>query len=174
MDKDTKQHISTPRLLNEALKSLLPKPSKVTIGEAYTDDILPFELYRGTRTNIEHIADQINKSFYYGIFDGTAVLMRRLVEILLILCFKQINDEDSIRGSDSNYLPLSQIIHQTITNKGIDLSRNAKAALDVSKCYGDFSAHNPFYICRKKDLQLVQHRYRMLVEELFYKSGIIK
>lgn len=150
------------------------KPSKVPLKEAYTDDLLPFELYRGKRQNIEKIADQINKSFHFGIFDGAAVLMRRLVEMLLILAFKEIKQEDSIRGSDGNYLQLSQIINQALQNKELDLTRNAKEYLSIFKEQGDLSAHNPFYNCRQKDLQNVQHKYRSLIEELFYKSGILK
>lgn len=149
------------------------KPPKVSPEEAYTDDILPFDLYRGKRQNIEKIADQINKSFYYGIYDGTAVLMRRLVEMLLILAFKEISQEDSIRNADGNYLQLSQIINQAVPNKALDLTRNAKKYISLFKERGDLSAHNPFYNCRQRDLQNIQYKYRLLIEELFYKSGII-
>lgn len=174
--------------MNEDLKSIrgvrsfidsLPseahlKPPKVPLEEAYTDDILPFDLYKGTRQNIEKVADQINKSFYYGIYDGTAVLMRRLVEMLLILAFKEIGQEDTIRDSDGNYLQLSQIITQAIPNRTLDLTRNAKNYLGLFKEHGDLSAHNPFYNCRQKDILNVQHKYRSLIEELFYKAGILK
>ena len=150
------------------------KPTKVPVEEAYTDDILPFAIYRGTRKNFEKIADQINKSFFHGVCDGAAVLMRRLVEMLLILAFKETSQEDSIRGSDGNYLQLSQIITQAIPNKTLDLTRNAKVSLGLFKEHGDLSAHNPFYNCTRKDLLNVQHKYRALVEELLYKAGIIK
>jgi hypothetical protein len=152
----------------------LAKPRKAPPKEAYTDDILPFDLYKGKRQNIESIADQINKSFYYGIYDGTAVLMRRLVEMLLILAFKEIKQEDFIRDPDGNYLKLSQIINTAVQNKTLDLTRNAKDYLGLFKEKGDLSAHNPFYTCRRKDLELVQHKFRSLIEELFYKSGILK
>jgi hypothetical protein len=148
-------------------------PEKVLVGEEYTDDILPFDLYRNTRQNIEKIADQINKSFYYDIYDGAAILMRRLIEMLLVLAFKKTGEEDSIRGSDGNYLQLSEIINCAIQNRQLDLSRNAKAYLGIFKETGDLSAHNPFHNCRKKDLELIQHKFRSLVEELFYKGGVL-
>lgn len=142
--------------------------------EEFTDDILPFGLYRGTRDNIEKIADQINKSFYYEIYDGTAVLMRRLIEMLLILAFKEIGQEDSIRGSDGNYLQLSQIINLAIPNKALDLTRNAKTYLSIFKEKGDLSAHNPFHISFKRDLELLQPKYRHLIQELLHKARIIR
>jgi hypothetical protein len=174
MNEDLTYIRNIRRFIDNLPLEALAKPRKALIEEDYTDDILPFDLYKGTRQNIEKIADQINKSFYNGIYDGASVLMRRLVEMLLILAFKEIKQEDSIRGSDGNYLQLSQIINQTIQNKELDLTRNAKLYLGIFKEHGDLSAHNPFYICRQKDLQNVQHKYRSLVEELFYKSGVHK
>lgn len=174
MNEDLKYIRSVRNFIDNLPSEARLKPPKVPIEEAYTDDILPFDLYKGTRQNVEKIADQINKSFHYGIYDGTAVLMRRLVEMLLILAFKEIGQEDSIRGSDGNYFQLSQIINQAIPNKTLDLTRNAKGYLALFKEHGDLSAHNPFYNCIRKDLQNGQHKYRALVEELFYKAGIIK
>jgi hypothetical protein len=174
MNEDLK-HISNVRRFIDSLPSeTLVKPRKALLEEVYTDDILPFELYKGKRQNIESIADQINKSFFYGIYDGTAVLMRRLVEMLLILSFKEIGQEDRIKGSDGNYLQLLQIINEAIQNKALDLTRNAKDYLKPFKEKGDLSAHNPFHISVKRDLELIQPKYRHLVQELFYKAGILK
>ena len=39
---------------------------------------------------------------------------------------------------------------------------------------GDLSAHNPFHTSVKRDLELIQPKYRHLVQELFYKAGILK
>ena len=171
MNEDFLNLIRDARQLKASLSAVVPE--KVLVEEKYNDDILPFELYRDTRQNIERIADQINKSFYYEIYDGAAILMRRLIEMLLILAFKGIGQEDSIRGSDGNYLQLSEIVNCAIQNKHLDLSRNAKAYLGIFKETGDLSAHNPFHNCRKRDRELIQHKFRSLVEELFYKAGIL-
>lgn len=149
------------------------EPAIVLAEEEYDDDILPFELYRNTRQNIEKIADQINKSFHFEICDGAAVLMRRLIEMLLILAFKQIREDDCIRGCDGHYLRLSEMISCAVGSKQLDLSRNAKSSLGIFKEAGDLSAHNPFHNCRRKDLELVRHKFRSLVEELLYKGGIL-
>jgi len=174
MNEDSKYISNVRRFIDSLPSETLVKPHKALPEEAYTEDILPFELYKGKRQNIESIADQINKSFFYGIYDGTAVLMRRLVEMLLILSFKGIGQEDRIKGPDSNYLQLSHIINEAVQNKDLDLTRNAKDYLNIFKEKGDLSAHNPFYNCRQKDIQLVQHQFRSLIEELFYKAGILK
>jgi hypothetical protein len=162
-----------------AFISSLPRDLQVgspdTSNDTYfDDDMLPFDLYRGTRQNIERVADQINKSFHFGIYDGCAVLMRRLIEMLLILAFKNFSAEKEIRDEAGDYLTLSQIINKAINNKVIDLSRNAKEYLDPFREKGNLSAHNPFHNALRKDMELVQPKFRHLVEELFYKAGILK
>lgn len=174
MNEDLKYIRNVRSFINNLPSDIRLEPPKAPHKEIYADDMLPFDLYKDTRQNIKMIADQINKSFYYGIYDGTAVLMRRLVEMLLILAFKEIGQEDSIRGADGNYLQLSQVINQAVQNKALDLTRNAKDYLGIFKEKGDLSAHNPFYNCREKDLQLVQHKFRTLIEELLHKAGIFK
>lgn len=174
MNRDLIYIHNVQRFIDSLLEGALVKPRRAPLEEVYTDDIVPFELYRGTRQNIESIADQINKSFYFGIYDGAAILMRRLVETLLILAFQVINQEDRIRGPDGNYLQLSQIINEAVQNKALDLSRNAKTYLGLFKEKGDLSAHNPFHVALRKDLELLQLKFRHLVQELFYKAGILK
>jgi len=159
--------------LNSIPHELLREPSKKP-DLAYSDDVLPFELYRGTRQNIERIGNQINKSFYFGIFDGCLVLMRRLIEMLLILAFKEYGIEAEIRGSDGNFLQLSGIVSKAISSTTLGLSRNAKEYLELFREKGNLSAHNPFHNARRRDLELVQHKFRHLVEELMYKAGIVR
>lgn len=62
--------------------------------EAVSDDIvLPKLLYENTRGFVESLAKQINASYAYNIYDGAAVLMRRLLEVLLILSHENLNIE---------------------------------------------------------------------------------
>ena len=139
----------------------------------FSDEMLPFDLYANTRQNIESIADQINKAFCCEIYDGCAVLMRRLIEMLIILSYKKNNLETEIRGNDGNYIKLSGIIEKAVANSTLDLTRNAKKYLDIFREKGNLSAHNPFHNSRKKDLELIQPKFRHLVEELLYKAEIL-
>jgi hypothetical protein len=161
-------------LVNNLPKDSLQKSPEAIVDQPFSDDILPFELYKNTRQNIEKVSDQINKSFFFGIYDGCAVLMRRLLEMLLILSFKNCKIEQEIRDVNGEYFNLSKIINLAISNKTLDLSRNAKDYLDPFREKGNLSAHNPFHNAVKRDLELVQPKFRHLVEELFYKAGIRK
>lgn len=162
------------KFLETLPKEAWVKPRVLLVKGDFSDDILPFELYKGTRQNIEKVADQINKSFHFGIYDGCAVLMRRLIEMLLVLAFKEHKQDADIRGIDGHYLPLHQIIDRAVQSKELDLTRNTKDYLDLFREKGNLSAHNPFHNSRRKDLELAQPKFRHIVEELLYKAGILK
>lgn len=174
MNRDLVYLHNVRRFIDSLPEGALVKLRRAPPEEVYTDDIVPFELYRGTRQNIERIADQINKSFQFGIYDGAAVLMRRLIEMLLILAFKEHKRDADIHGADGHYLPLHQIVGRAVQSRELDLTRNTKDYLDLFREKGNLSAHNPFHNCRRKDLELAQPKFRHIVEELLYKAGILK
>jgi hypothetical protein len=146
-------------------------PKGVDSG-ANGDFLIPSELYSNTRDNIEKICRQINSAYVYDISDGAAVLIRKVVEILLILSFKHFGIEQLIKDQYNNYQELSSIVKEACQNSLLDLSRNAKEYLEIFREKGNLSAHNPFHISTKKDLETLQPKIRHLFQELLYKSGI--
>lgn len=138
------------------------------------DTILPISLYLNTRGYIESLAKQINASYENNIFDGCAVLMRRLLEILLIQSYEHFGIANVIKDGDDNYRPLETIISDAKSNATLNLSRNTKAFIDIFRNLGNFSAHKIYYTCRRSYIQEVILDYRAAIEELLYKSGIKK
>jgi hypothetical protein len=138
------------------------------------DTILPLPLYADTRGFVEALAKQINAAYEYNIFDGCAVLMRRLAEVLLILSYEHLNTEASILDSAGNYMPLERIVTDAKTNTKLRLSRNSKAFMDEFRTLGNFAAHKIYFTARRTDVKNVSGEYRALIEELLYKAGIRK
>ena len=146
----------------------LREPSE---GVASEDSILPRELYEVGRGYIESLAKQINSSYENNIFDGCAVLMRRLLEILLIHSYQHLQIEEAIQ-TDGRYKRLSSIIANAKTNRILKLSKDSRSTLDTFRKLGNFSAHKIFYTCRRGDIRNVVLEYRVTTEELLYKSGL--
>lgn len=143
--------------------------------EVISDDtVLPRSLCEGTRGFIESIGKQINASYKYHIYDGCAVLMRRLIEIVIILSYEHLNNYTIIKDSKHNYFPLEKIINDAIINATLNLSRDSKNVLEEFRTIGNFSAHKIYYNCRRSDLKKILISYRATIEELLYKSGIKK
>lgn len=134
--------------------------------------MIPTALYSNTRDNIEEICRQINLAYFHGVYDGAAVLVRKVVEMLLILSFKHHAQEHLIKDGSGNYQDLSLIVKEACQNTVLDFSRNAKEYLELFREKGNLSAHNPFHLSTKKDLELLQPKIRHLFQELLFKAGI--
>jgi hypothetical protein len=134
--------------------------------------ILPEVDYEKTRGYIERLAKQINAAYEQNIFDGCAVLMRRLVEILLILSYQKLGIDHEIKDAAGNYLMLDGIITNAKANATLNLSRNGKTAAETFRTLGNFSAHKIEYTCKREYIKPEIPNFRALVSELLHKAGI--
>lgn len=156
----------------DLLQSELPG-IHVASEEVISDDvILPKPVYEASRGFIESLSKQINASYEFNIFDGCAVLMRRLLEIMLILSYEHLGIEKAIQDKGGNYYMLEKIVNDAKSNGTLKLSRDAKSVLGDFRTIGNFSAHKIYYNCRRSDLKKIAVHYRATIEELMYKSGI--
>ncbi len=94
--------------------------------------------------------------------------------MLLILAYKEHKIESEIRGAEGNYLQLSHIIDKAIISPVLDLTRNTKDYLDIFRENGGLAAHNPFFTAVPKDIELLQPKFRAIIQELFFKAGIMR
>lgn len=154
----------------QTLLAWLDNPSEEIV---FTGEILPETLFLKTRGYIEQLAKQINASYENNLFDGCAVLMRRLIEVLLIHSYQNVGEESKIKHADQ-YRDLSFIIKEAIANSKLNLSKGTKDCLDDFRELGNFSAHRIEYNCKRDDIKRVALNYRAAVEELLYKSAIRK
>jgi hypothetical protein len=153
------------------LSTEFPDAGKTESVVVDSDKILPSQLYEESRGYIQSLGRQINKSYSENLFDATAVLMRRLLEILLILAFRHHGEEAAIER-DGKHLQLDQIMSIAKTSPKLKLSRNTRASLDDFRTLGNFAAHKIEYTTRRGDIDGIRVEYRGTVEELLYKSGV--
>lgn len=154
------------------LEKAYPDFESTATDTATIDSVLPHDLLDHSRGFLEKLANQINLSFEHGAYDGCAMLMRRLVEILLILAFRKLDVESQILDADGNYIELKQMIGKAIALPQMALSKTAKHHLPELRELGNLSAHSVEYICRKTDIANRALEYRVTVEELAYRAGV--
>lgn len=136
--------------------------------------ILPEKLYRNTRNYIEQLARQINASYENNLFDCTAVMMRRLMEVLIILMFQYEKMENKILDKQgNNYVSLDKMIKIANSEPLFNLSKSTQQDMNTFRELGNLSAHKIWYNSTKKDIEALILRYRAMIEELLYKSKII-
>ena len=99
--------------------------------------------------------------------------MRRLFEVLLVLSYQNLGIDNEIKDSSGNgYLMLDGIVKNAKNNQTLKLSR-IKNEFDVFRMIGNFSAHNITYTAGKKDIDDIKLHYRVMLEELYNKAGLI-
>lgn len=156
----------------EALDTEFPDLATKTEDVISYDSVVPESLLQKDRTFVRSLIKQINSSFENNIFDGCAVLMRRLLEILLILSYQEAELESEIQDGDGNFKLLNNIIDDAKTNKKLGLSRNTREHLETYRKLGNFSAHKIYYNANRKSIESTILDFKAVVEELLYKSGL--
>ncbi|MEP7198125.1 MAG: DUF4145 domain-containing protein [Saprospiraceae bacterium] len=141
---------------------------------APTDDLFPLELVRDTRGYIERVAEQACGAYDQGWYDASAVMVRRLLEILIIESFESHKLTSTIQKPDGTFLYLQDLVTATLNETTWTIGRNVKKALPNLKDIGNQSAHGRRYIARRTDLDNVKRDLRLTIEELVILSGLRK
>lgn len=146
---------------------------KDTITIQQEESILPEALFQDLSPNFQSLCKQINASYENNLFDCTAVMMRRLLEGLLVLSYQNYGIESEITAKDHvHYVTLDKIIKNAEQNTVLELSGNTKKELMIFKDLGNYSAHKIWYNCTQQDIKPHILKYRVIIEELIYKSGL--
>lgn len=163
------------RLSATRLKQLRQIYPEITESEEIISDdsLLPEILLKETgRHYLTKIAMQVNAAYENNLFDGCALMMRRLLEVLLIHAFEEHKLETEIQDADGSYQNLKTIINKAKSRKEISLSNNVKKDLDKFRELGNLSAHRVKYNCRRDDIRPIRAAYRAVIEELIYAAGL--
>lgn len=127
----------------------------------------------GKRPYIDRLIRQINFTYANNCFDACAVLMRRLFEVLLVLTYQNNNIENAITNSQGNHLMLEGIVKDAVQNKTLKISSRVRKKFDSFREVGNNSAHSITYTAGQKDIDDIKIDYRVMLEELYNKSGLI-
>lgn len=133
--------------------------------------ILPNALFEELPVNVQSLCKQINASYENNLFDCTAVIMRRLLESLLVLSYQKAGIETDIMNGNY-HVTLDKIIKNAEKNTTLALSGNTKKDMALFKDLGNYSAHKIWYNCTQGDIKPHILKYRVIIEELMYKSGL--
>lgn len=151
-----------------------PDPSGEDVSsQPTTEQVLPLDVVKGTRTYLEQIVNQANGCYEKGWYDACSVMIRKLVEVLIIAVYESKGEADAIK-KDGNFLMLSGLIDDIATRHSWNLGRETKAALPLLKSLGDRSAHNRHYLARKADVDKVLPGLRVAVEDLLHHAKLVK
>lgn len=140
---------------------------------ASESELIDENKFGGKRSFLTKLIKQINHSYASNCYDAAAVLMRRLFEVLLVMSYQNLGIDNEIKDSSGKgYLMLESIVGNAKNNQTLKLSR-IKNEFDTFRMVGNFSAHNITYTAGKKDIDDIKLNYRVMLEELYNKAGLI-
>ena len=104
------------------------------------------------------IAVQANGCFQRGWYDASALMVRRLLEMLIIECFEQYNISERIKDEKSNgkYVGLDRLIDTFLNETSWYIPRNMRKYLPKLKglkALGDSSAHDRYFTAKRNHLE---------------------
>lgn len=138
-----------------------------------TSEIIDEVKFCGKRQFLDKLIKQVNHCYAKNCYDACAVLMRRMFEVLLVLSYQNYGIDDDIKDSaGTGYIMLEGIVKNAKSNTTLKLSR-IKNEFDAFRKVGNFSAHNITYTAGKKDIDDIKLNYRVMLEELYNKAGLI-
>lgn len=129
--------------------------------------------FMGYRNYLDKLILQANHCYENSCYDACATLMRRILEILLILSYRNLKIDNLIKNNDGTYKMLEKICDDAKNNKILNLSRT-KNELDSFRNIGNYAAHKIEYNTLKTDIDSIKLNYRTILEELYYKAGLKK
>ncbi|MBP5695310.1 MAG: hypothetical protein J6X11_01535 [Treponema sp.] len=136
-------------------------------------ELLDEAKFCGKRGFLTKLIKQINISYKNNCYDGCAVLLRRVFEIVLVLCFQKFAIENQITKPDGSHLMLEGITKAAIGNTTLNISKRITDNFESFREVGNNSAHSITYTASKKDIDDIARNYRVMLEDLYNKAGLM-
>jgi len=152
--------------LQVALDKILQHPAEIETASG--ERVVPMVLVVDTRGYIEKVALQINECYERACYDACAVLMRRVLETVIIELYEHEGKAQLIKDTSGDFFMLKRLIATVLKDNDVSLSRNVKKALPDLKDLGDLSAHSRRFVAKRHDIDDVQKKFRISLEEFLY------
>jgi hypothetical protein len=152
---------------------IVPKAESMTASSVpTTEQVLPLDVVKGTRTFLEKIVTQANGCYEHQWYDACSVMIRKLAEILIIAVYDHKGAAAEIKEGDG-FLQLSKLIGQIKTKQNVwHFGRDTCPCLDKMKEIGDRAAHTRNYVATKVDVDAVLNKgLRTTIEDLLNHTG---
>jgi hypothetical protein len=127
---------------------------------------LPEDIFDTRHGVLRKILWEVNTSYAGECYNGSATMLRRILENLIIEAFEHRGIGAKIVASDGSYLKLEKLIDRTVAEPKLRLTTNTKRLLPQLKFFGDLGAHNRLALVRKGDLERLHGAIRVGFEEL--------
>ena len=166
-----KSFVATAKLIQESASSGAPLPSEVVAPA--DQPVIPHSLFVKAPGYMVKIVHQINACYSATAYDGCAVMIRRLVEVLIIDAFETKKIADKIKDANGDYYLLAELLKRTLMESATfgTFGRNVRKGLEELKTVGDQSAHSRYYNAQRSYIDDQKINLRTVAERFLYLAG---
>lgn len=137
-----------------------------------TDEYLQAEILEKMPEYITRLLPQLNGTYDYEWYEGSAMLLRRLMETLVIELYTRRGWTQDVQDPATNeFLMLKALIDQLNGDARLHIQRRIIDGLNKVKEIGDTAAHDFKIRIRKTDLDRIQSAVRLTCERLVFTIG---
>jgi len=121
---------------------------------------------------IVRLVPQINGTYDQEWYEGTAMVLRRLMETLIIELYTRRGWSRDVQDPDTNeFLQFKSLIDKLNGDARLRMQRRTIEGLNKVKEVGDTAAHDFRIRIRKSDLDRIQSAVRLTCERLIFTIG---
>lgn len=144
-----------------------------TVTIESNNELIEETKFCGKRPFLTRLIQQINFTYGNNCYDACAVLMRRLFEVLLVLAYQNKGIEADITKPDGSHKMLEGIVKDAVQNKTLGVPARISKNFDAFREVGNNSAHSITYTAGKLDIDNIARDYRVMMEDLYNRAGLI-
>ncbi len=137
------------------------------------NELIDESKFCGKRNYLDKLIKQINHTYKDNCYDACAILLRRVFEIVLVLCFQNAKIENEITKPNGSHMMLEGIVKAAIGNSTLNISKRITDKFESFREVGNNSAHSITYTASKKDIDDIARDYRVMLEDLYNKAGLM-
>ena len=149
------------------LKILVDEEEEPVLGSS-GNDLIDLSIVDKAPFYIKDVLREANLCYKNTLYNGCAILLRKVTENLIIEAFEKNNRSAEIKDSNGDYFSLKHLIValESASPSLWPISRNGKKSLEEIKKIGDLSAHNIKFSAKKGDIDKVIFDYREVLQEI--------
>lgn len=144
-----------------------------TITIVSNNELIEEAKFCGKRSYLDRLIKQINFTYGHNCYDACAILLRRLFEVLLVLTYQNKGLEACITKADGSHKMLEGIVKDAVQNVQLGIPARISKNFDAFREVGNNSAHSITYTAGKLDIDNISRDYRVMLEDLYNRSGLI-
>jgi hypothetical protein len=171
-DRSAKRIATIKRKRTAATGKPQKTKKKVTRKQKHSDLYLPAEILDKMPPYITRLVPQINGTYDYGWYEGSAMVLRRLMETLIIELYTRRGWKQDVQDPATNeFLMLKALIGKLNGDARLRVQKRTIEGLNKVKELGDTAAHDFKIRIIKSDLDRIQSAMRLACERLVFTIG---